>query len=50
MPSDLAAEAKRKPVVKGETWAEVSGRLVNQVHSKNAALRRSIQLYNDCRA
>ena len=49
LPRDLTAEARRKPVIKGEKGIEISGWLVRQVHVKNAALIRSIKLYNACR-
>jgi len=49
MPADIAAESKRKPVVQGETGVEVAARLIGQGHQKNAALRRSTALYEDCR-
>jgi hypothetical protein len=49
VPRDLTAEAARKPQIKGDKGIEVSGWLVRQVHVKNAALARSIRLYNACR-
>lgn len=47
--SDLISESRRQPVIKGNTGLEVAGRLVQQVHRKNAALGRSIALYDACR-
>lgn len=49
LPADLAIEARRKPVVKGDTAVEVAGRLVTQVHEKNRALTRAIASYKECR-
>ena len=49
MPIELRREAKRKPEVKGATYAEIAGRLIQQQHGTRAALRRSIGLYEDCR-
>lgn len=50
IPSDLTAEAKRKPVIAGETAVAVSAKLVSQVHRKNAALKRALAMYSACRA
>lgn len=50
MPADIVAESKRKPVVKGETAMEVAGRLILQVHQKNASLNRAVKNYEACRA
>lgn len=49
VPADIAAESKRKPQIKGETGVEIAGRLVNQVHAKNAALGRLIASHEECR-
>jgi hypothetical protein len=49
LPRDLAAEARRKPTIKGAHAIEVSGWLVADVRRKNSALVRSIKLYNACR-
>lgn len=49
LPSDLAAEAKRKPTIKGTAALEVSGWLIGDIKRKNFALIRSIKLYNACR-
>lgn len=49
MPGDVAAEARRKPIVKGETGVEVAGNLINQVHRKNAAINRATKYYEACR-
>jgi hypothetical protein len=50
LPADVVRESKAKPVIKGETGVEVAGTLVQQNHRTRAALKRSVQLYNDCRA
>lgn len=50
LPGEIAAEAKRGPLVKGDTGVEVAGRLVNQVHRKNATLDRAIKNFDACRA
>jgi len=49
LPSDLAVESRRKPIIRGDTAVEVAGRLVTQIHAKNAALRRAIAAHEDCR-
>jgi hypothetical protein len=49
LPSDLSAEARRKPVIRGATAVEVAGRLVTQVHEKNSALKRAIAAHEECR-
>lgn len=49
LPSDLAAEANRKPTIKGTAALEVSGWLIGDIKRKNYALIRSIKLYNACR-
>jgi hypothetical protein len=46
---DIAAESRRKPVVKGDTATEVAGNLIVQGHAKNAALRRAVASYEECR-
>jgi hypothetical protein len=49
MPAEIKREAAAKPVVKGETGTEIAGNLIVQQHRTRAALKRSVQLYNDCR-
>jgi hypothetical protein len=49
VPSDIVAESKRKPIVKGDTVIEVAGNLINQGHAKNRALRRAVTSYEECR-
>lgn len=50
MPVDIGAEARRGPVIKGETGVEVAGHLVNQVHKKNRAIARAVKNFEACRA
>ena len=50
MPPEVVGEAKKKPVIRGETGVEVAGRLINQVHHKNATLDRAVKFYEACRA
>jgi hypothetical protein len=47
--SDIVAESQRKPVVKGDTAAEAAANLIIDGHRKNAALRRVIGSYDECR-
>lgn len=49
LPSDLTAEANRKPTIRGTSGLEVSGWLIGDIKRKNFALIRSIKLYNACR-
>jgi len=49
MAADIVAESRRKPVVRGETGVEIGGNLINQVHVKNAALRRAVVAHEECR-
>jgi hypothetical protein len=50
VPTDLVAESKRKPRIKGDNAIEIAGFLVADTKRKNSALVRSIRLYNACRA
>ncbi len=50
MPGDIVAEAKRAPVVQGETGVEISARLIKQIKVKNGALTRAVRNYEACRA
>jgi hypothetical protein len=49
VPSDIVAESRRKPIVKGETGTEIAANLVVQNHTKNAALKRAIAAHEECR-
>jgi hypothetical protein len=48
-PADIVAESRAGPVIAGGTGLEVSGRLVSQLHRKNAALKRALAVYKACR-
>ena len=47
--SDIVAESQRQPRIDGATAFEIAGRLKLQVKEKNAALRRSVAAYEECR-
>lgn len=49
MASDVVSESRAGPQISGSSGLEISGRLVTQVHRKNAALRRALASYKACR-